>query len=83
MFKGQEHLSYEGRLRELGLFRQEKRKLRGNLIHVCKCLKGLCKEDRARLFPVVPSDRTIVSKHKLKHKKFLLNFRKHAFHCGG
>lgn len=75
-------LSYEGRLWKLGLFSLEKRKLRG-LIHISKCLKGLCKEDRARLFPVVPSDRTIVSRHKLKHGKFLLNFRKCAFHCEG
>jgi len=55
MIKGPEHLSYEDRLR-LGPVSLEKRRLRGNLINVCKYLKRGCKEGRARFFPVVPSD---------------------------
>jgi len=53
--------------------------LRGDIINAYKYLKSGCQEDGARLFSVVPCNRTRGNGHKLKHRKFQLNMKKHFF----
>lgn len=56
-------------VRELGLLSLEK--AQGNPINGYKYLQGECKEDRARLFSVLPSDRAGGNGHSLKHRSYL------------
>jgi len=53
-----EHLSYEDRLRELGLFSLENRRLQGDLLAASQYLEESYKKEGDRLFIRVCGDRT-------------------------
>ncbi|KGL89616.1 hypothetical protein N301_05317, partial [Charadrius vociferus] len=79
MIRGPEHLSYEERLRDLGLFSLEKRRLQGDLIAAFQSLKGAYRRAGEGLFTRACSDRTRGNGFKLEEGKFRLNIRKKFF----
>jgi len=58
MIRGLEYLSYEERLRELGLFSLEKRRLHGDHIAAFQYLKGASSKDGENIFSRACCDRT-------------------------
>lgn len=76
------HLTCEDRLRELELFSLKKEKAWGDLSHAYKNLIVGSKDNRARDFSVVLSDRLRGNGYPSKYKKSNLNIIKH-FSCEG
>ena len=79
MISGLETQPYEERLRCLGMFSLEERRLRGDMIAVFKYLKGCHLEEGRELFQLAAEDRTRGNGLKLQAERFRLDIRKKFF----
>ncbi|KAK4818123.1 LOW QUALITY PROTEIN: hypothetical protein QYF61_006210 [Mycteria americana] len=79
MIRGMIHLSYEDRLREVGLFSLEKRRLQRDLTATFQYLKGAYKKDGDKLFSRACCGRTRGNGFKLKGGRFRLEIWRKFF----
>ena len=79
MIRGLERVSYKERLKRLGLFSLEKRRLRGNMIEVSKIMSDIEKVDKEKLFTYSHNTRTRGHQMKLISSTFKTN-KKVFFH---
>ncbi|XP_074424950.1 uncharacterized protein LOC141735717 [Larus michahellis] len=79
MIRGLEHLSYGDRLRELGLFSLEKRRLRGDLLVAYQSLKGAYKKAGEGLLRMSGNGGTRGNGLKLEMGRFRWDVRKKFF----
>ncbi|KAK4806875.1 hypothetical protein QYF61_012596 [Mycteria americana] len=79
MIRGLEQLSYEERLRELGLFSLEKRRLWGDLIVTFQCIKGAYKKDGEPFYQGLTGGNSF----KLREGRFRTDIRKKFFYNEG
>ena len=75
MLRGLQHLPYKDRLREMGLFSVEKRRLRGDLIAAFQDLQGASKQEGRQLFERGDKSRTGGNGLKLKESRLRLDVR--------
>ena len=75
MVSGLKHLPYKEMLRDLILFRLEKRRLRGELINSFKHLMSRCQKSESS----AARWQTRGNEHKLEDRKFHKTMRKNAF----
>jgi len=73
MLRVLEHLSYEDRARDLGLFILEKRRLQDDLIEAFQYLKGAYRKVGEGLFVRGRSDKARGNGSKLKYCRFRLD----------
>ena len=78
MMRGLDHLPYEKRLRDVGLFSLEKRRLRRDLTSAYRYLMGGSRVDGASYFRWCPETELRGNGHTLEHRKFHANMRKYV-----